>query len=369
VSYTPAVENVRPLRVLALPRYGRAGASSRYRFLQYLPGLRQAGVDVTVSRLLSDDYVEALYSRRRYGWPSILGGYLRRLRELLSGRRFDLLWIEGELFPWAPAIAERLLASAGTPYVVDYDDAIFHRYDQHASRIVRGLLARKIDVVMRRARLVVAGSDYLAQRAVAAGASRVERLPTVVDHERYLTPERVRRHGAFALGWIGSPSTQHYLETIREPLAQLTRAGVCIVVIGAHPSFRIEGVDLTLVPWTAETELQELGSLDVGMMPLIDDPWSRGKCGFKLIQYMASGLPVVASPVGENCRIVQEGVTGYLCSTPQQWVDAVLRLRQDGALRERMAMEGRRRVELEFSVQSALPRLGAWLRAAAEGKN
>ena len=139
--------------------------------------------------------------------------YLKRFARILAGRSFDLLWIEKELFPWFPAWTETALAGLGTPYVVDYDDAVFHRYNLHRSRLVRSVLGKSIDTVMRRAHSVVVGNDYLADHARSAGAGRVEYLPSVVDIDRY--SPRDKRGGQFRIGWIGSPVTAPYLELIR----------------------------------------------------------------------------------------------------------------------------------------------------------
>lgn len=152
------------MRVLLLSRYAVLGASSRVRYLQYLSYFRAQGVEVAVEPLFSDDYVRALYEGGRR-WPNVFSGYWRRLLALFHARRFDVLIIEKELFPFLPAAAERFLRASGVPYLVDYDDALFHRYDQHGNPLVRGLLGRKVDVVMRQAAVVVAGNPYLAERA------------------------------------------------------------------------------------------------------------------------------------------------------------------------------------------------------------
>ena len=161
------------LSILALTRYDRLGASSRVRFLQFLPTLASRGMKFSVQPFLGNDYIRALYGSERIRMGETLGAYLRRLRVLLSTRRYDLVWLEKEALPWLPAALELALMS-GTPYVVDFDDAWFHRYDHSPSRIVRGLLAGKIDTIMRQAAVVVVGNEYLANRARCSDARRVE---------------------------------------------------------------------------------------------------------------------------------------------------------------------------------------------------
>ncbi|HET8833280.1 MAG TPA: glycosyltransferase family 4 protein [Gemmatimonadales bacterium] len=352
------------MKVLALTRYGRLGASSRLRFYQYLPRLEQGGIAVTVAELSPDEYVARLYAGRRPPVVSIARDYLRRARWLVSLRGYDLLWIEKELFPGAPALVERLLSGLRVPYVVDFDDATFHRYDRSANPLLRHLWPRKIDAVMRGAALVVAGNQYLAERARAAGARRVELLPTVVDPARY--PVRPPPAGEpFTVGWMGTPVTQRYLAPVAPSLAAVVAAGGRVRLVGADrlpEGLPAESAELR--PWAEATEASDILAFDVGIMPLDDTEWERGKCGYKLLQYMAAGRPVVASPVGVNPEIVDPGVTGFLAATPDEWRTALARLRDDPALRIRMGEAGRRRLEAGYSLDLAEPRLRALLRSA-----
>lgn len=353
------------MRVLLLSRYGRLAASSRIRSYQYIPYLEARGVNVTVSPLLGDGYVRDLYAGRRKRVGAILEAYLRRLGHLLKSHHFDLLWIEKELLPWLPAWGEMVLEHRGIPYVVDYDDAVFHRYDLHPKSLVRSLLGRKIDAVMRRAALVVVGNDYLADRAMRAGAKRVEYLPSVVDLDRYRVAPRIQ-DGVFTVGWIGSPGTSRYLSVVRSALAQvLKNSGARLVLVGSG-KVQLEGVPVVTRPWSEATEVTDIQSFDVGVMPLPDEPWERGKSGYKLIQYMACSLPVVASPVGVNQQIIEDGVNGFLADSPAEWAHALLSLRDNPDLRTRMGRAGRLKVEAEYCLQATGPRLVSLLRRVVE---
>jgi glycosyltransferase involved in cell wall biosynthesis len=261
-----------------------------------------------------------------------------------------------------------LLTILSIPYVVDYDDAIFHRYDMHPRRLVRVLLRGKVDTVMRRAALVLVGNEYLAERARRAGAKRVEYLPTVVDVERY-GQGLSRAQGHCTIGWIGSPITAPYLALVRAALAEVCQHGnVRVIIVGA------QHVPLAEVPvetraWSEQTEVQDIQSFDVGIMPLPDAPWERGKCGYKLIQYMACSKPAVASPVGVNQHIIADGVDGFLAATPTQWVQTLRTLCEDGHLRERVGKAARRKVAREYSLHVTAPRLVSLLSSAAQGGN
>jgi glycosyltransferase involved in cell wall biosynthesis len=352
------------LRVLLLGRYGRKGASTRLRFLQFLPYLQAAGIDVTSVPLLDDEYLRVLYSGGGRSSGRLMRAYAARLAWLTRAGKFDLLWIEKELFPRLPATLERLLARLGRAYVVDYDDAVFHDYDLHPNRYFRRALSRKIDQVMRHASLVVAGNEYLAERSRHAGARDTRILPTVVDLERFPAGPAPRR-ADFSVGWIGTPMTSGYLEQVRAPLAALLACGssrIVAVGAGADP---VPGVPVEVRPWTEGGEVEAIRQFDAGIMPLPDEPWERGKCGYKLIQYMACGLPVVASAVGANVEIVQQGVNGFLARNDREWTAALQALREDPDLRQRMGRAGRRLVEERYCLQVAAPRLLGMLRHAA----
>jgi len=305
--------------------------------------------------MLATKYRSGEYDRRQ-----VMRAYWGRLLQLVGRRNFDLLWIEKEALPWIPAWLECALLH-GVPYVLDFDDAVFHNYDLHRSKWVRRFLGRRIDRLMAGARLVVGGNDYLAQRARDAGAPWVEVVPTVVDLERYeVRPHPGTQRGAPHIVWIGSPSTVGYLAALGAPLAALAQSVAFKVrVIGGV--LEMPGVDIECVPWTEDTEVAFIAECDIGIMPLPDSPWERGKCGYKLIQYMACGLPVVASPVGVNTQIVQDGVNGFLAEEGGDWEAKLGQLLGDAVLREAMGRAGRRRVEDEYCVQQVAPRLAGLL--------
>jgi glycosyltransferase involved in cell wall biosynthesis len=343
-------------RILLLSRYASVGPSSRVRFYQYLPYLRDHGVEVTVAPLLDGSYMADRYAHRPVRTGSVLRGYQRRLRAVADQRKFGLLWIEGELWPLLPAWGEIALSKLKVPTVVDYDDSIFHRYDLHRRWIVRGLLGRKIDTVMRSAGAVTVGNRYVAERARSAGARRIIPLPSVVDLDRYRAAPQ-RHDSVFTIGWIGSPTSARHLEMIAPALAALCASGRArLLLVGSGP-VRLPGVETEVVGWSEDTEVARLQEFDIGIMPLSDDPITRGKSGYKLVQYLACGLAAVASPVGANRDIIENGVSGLLAGTTSEWVSAIERLRSDEDLRLRLGAAGRKKVAAEYSLQVTAPRL------------
>ena len=345
--------------VLLLTRYGALGASSRVRQLIYVPWLEARGLSVVTQPLLPDSYLQRLYGGRgRSGWQ-VAAAYARRLAYLLGSVRPAVVWLEKEVWPFLPAWLERPLL-ARVPYVVDIDDAVFHTYDEHRSRLVKRVLGDKIDMLFKRSALVTAGSGYLARRAAAAGARWIEHVPTVVDLRDY-TQSDPRQGGQLTFGWIGSPSTQAHLGALAPVLAEIANdAHSRLVSIGTRfPGSLFERHEQQT--WRRETEAAQIAQFDIGIMPLPDEPFERGKCGYKLIQYMAAAVPVVASPVGANKDIVRHGENGFLADSPQEWRAALTALKQDDGLRRRMGAAGRLMVERQYALQVTGPRMANWL--------
>jgi len=357
------------MRLLVLSRYGRMGASSRLRTLQFLPYLNTAGITVEVAPFFDDAYLSNLYAGQRSGRRTA-GYYASRVRKLLSKHKPDAIWLEKESFPWIPFSVERAILPRGVPIVSDYDDAVFHRYDQHGNPLVRKLLGTKIGMVMAASQLVMVGNAYLAEHAVSAGAPRVEIIPTVVDIDAYSTAPKPASDGHPRIGWIGTPSTWRNYGTPMVPflrdLAVQHSARVRVVGAGLEAP---EDPYFECLPWSEELESDLIQGMNIGLMPLDDSPWSRGKCGYKLIQYMACGLPVVASPVGVNAEIVQHGVNGFLATSDAEWHEALNILLSNRDLRERMGAAGRRLVEERYSLQVYGPRVANLLRSVTKLAN
>lgn len=351
--------------VHAFTKYDREAASTRQRVLQYLPYLAAAGIDVEVRPLLDDAYVRALASGSAPSKTAIVSAYARRLRQLLTLKSGDIVWVYAELFPWMPAPFERLAFRGDKPVVYDFDDAFFQPYDDHANSAVRRALSGKLEPLIKNAALVCAGNDYLKEYADRAGASAIV-LPTVVDIDRYV-PLPARAAEPLNIGWIGSPSTWTFVRPLLPLLAELCgKHDITVTAVGAGTTAETDRFDgLTFVPWTEASEIAAVQAMDIGIMPLPDEAWARGKSGYKLIQYMACGLPVVASPVGVNSTIVEDGKTGLLATGMEQWHAMLTRLIGDPGLRAAMGRSGRERAVLHYSLQVHAPRLVEAFRAAA----
>lgn len=346
------------MKILLLPKYSRRGASSRLRALQYIPYFEQAGLEVTVKSLLNDEYLDRLYSGGRNSIFQYLKYYINRTIQLFFIFKYDVVWVEKELYPYFPGWAERALAFLKKPMIVDYDDAIFHNYDLSKFSTVRRFLGNKIDSVMRASTCVTAGNYYLAERAISAGADSVVIVPTVVDYFRYTVRSTKQTNALPVIGWMGSPSTQKYVVGVRDALVEACKKhGAQVILVGATPSIinDLPGVNVKVIEWSEDSEAELIRSMDIGIMPLDDGPWERGKCGYKLIQYMACAVPVVASAVGVNNEIVNHSNCGILVSTADEWRAALDKLLSSIDLRNTMGTAGREAVENKFSLQIQAP--------------
>ncbi len=349
--------------ILVLSKYPRMGASSRLRTLQYLPFLKSKGFDFTVKSLLDDDYLKELYGKGARSRLSIMQCYIKRFFVLFTVFKYDLIWIEKEIFPYFPAIFEKLLSVFSVKYIVDYDDAIFHNYDSSKSYLIRFFLSKKIDKVMRYSQCVIAGNDYLANRAKLAKAKRIEIIPTVIDHFRYKNRKNVIAD-KLTVGWIGSPSTQKYVVEILPALLEVNlKIPFRLLLVGASSDVgqQLLGLEVDSYSWSEKTEVDLIRTMDIGIMPLHDGPWEKGKCGYKLIQYMACGVTVVASPVGVNKAIVESSSAGIIADTESEWIAALLQSLESSDFRNKSGISGRNTVEEKYSLKSQACNMSAIL--------
>jgi glycosyltransferase involved in cell wall biosynthesis len=344
------------MKVLVLSKYGSLAASTRYRFTQFFPYLETRGIYFTVSPLLSDGYLRKKFSSGRSPLLPIICGFFRRAWAVLTARRFDCVIIHCEAFPYLPPFFEKILHVLRVPYIYDFDDAIFHQYDRSSRKIARWAYRKKIASIIGQAANVFAGNTYLADYARSFNA-QVHIIPTVVDSDRYKLKDFSKTNDVFTIGWIGSPSTAAYLRDLAPMFKRLALVlPFRLVLIGSGP-FVMEGVPIEVLPWREDTEIEELRKFDVGIMPLPDTDWARGKCGFKIIQYMACGVPAVASPVGVNRDLIENAVDGYLAQTEDEWLAALQELQKSREKRMQMGNAGHSKVRSKYSLSCIAPRL------------
>lgn len=346
------------MRVLFLTLYPDVAASSRYRVTQFVPYLERNGISCTVLSPLTASELEAFTGprrRRRPFWYHCVETF-RRVRQILDAGQYDVVFVQKAVMTAYVRSLPGLLRSRARHLVYDIDDAV-HLAPPHPLKGV-WRLAQDRDQIRRlfaSADLVLAGNAWLASEARSAGA-RVELFPTVVDTDRFVPGDQVT--DTYRIGWIGNPSTTICLEPAAEALVSLRDAAVCLV--GADPA-RLPWASRTpakleLRTWSLESEVADLQRFSVGVMPQPRQEWMRGKCALKALQYMACGIPCVASPFGAALEFIEHDRNGLLADSTEEWAEAFDRLR-DPAVRRRIGEAGRATVEARYSLRHAAPRL------------
>jgi glycosyltransferase involved in cell wall biosynthesis len=346
------------LRILFLTPYPLGKApSQRFRFEQYLDILTAHGHQYRLAPFLSDATWRILYQpglalQKGLG---ILGGFGRRLGHVLAAPAYDFVFVHREAAPLGPPVFEWLLTKVLRKRVIyDFDDAIWLANTSEANRIAAGLkFHQKVASICRWAYKNSCGNSYLATYARQYNPQAIVN-PTTIDTVHLHNQVRDQLgSGPLVIGWTGTHSTLKYLHPIVPVLAQLEAEGLEFefrVISNQPPEFDQPLRSLRFVPWQKATEIPDLLTFHVGLMPLEDDPWAKGKCAFKALQYMALGIPALVSPVGMNTEVVQDDYNGYICRTPADWHQRLRQLLLDAAHRQSLGKAARATIEQHYSV-------------------
>jgi glycosyltransferase involved in cell wall biosynthesis len=359
-------------RILFLTAYPQEDASCRFRVHQFVPYLQAAGYECTIAPFATEQLFGAL--KRRGGIATkvreMLRCSVRRLRRSLDVHEYDFIVIHREAFPFfAPLVESWVIQRArnsprSTKVVFSFDDAIYTGHEDVSAlphpRLYRWKHGRGYEEVIRACDHVIVGNRVLAEYARQLNPC-VTVIPTVVDCRKFRPKTFDNLRASVTIGWMGSKTTSPYLRMIEPALKPLSR------VHGDRIGFRFYGdpdckLDLPnfeSLPFSLDTEVEHLQQLDIGLMPLPDNSWTRGKCAFKAIQYMASGVATVASPVGVTRDLIQNNVNGFLAASEGEWFSALDRLVSDVVLRERVAREARTTVKDSYSLEVWGPRMAA----------
>jgi glycosyltransferase involved in cell wall biosynthesis len=337
--------------ILFLPISGPRGASSRYRVFQFLPWLTEAGITHAVHLP-----------------PDSPGSGIQRLVKALRERRAIAgmahesrsVFVQKRLLPVTQVDA----LAAARPLAFDFDDAIFTSPSGERSRVAQRRVEERLKHVLATAKIVIAGNRYLCDYANQF-ARRVVHLPTVIDHTRY--PAKAHAETPkIVIGWIGHSVNHPYLLDMSEILQELAKRWKIRLLVVSDRDLAIPGVQVENRRWSEATEVRDILDMDIGIMPMPDDPWSRGKCGFKAIQYMAAGIPVVCAAVGANIEIVRDRIDGFCAGSEAQWRDGLAALIADVNLRQQIGTAARARIQANYSLENAAPQLIDTLSALCE---
>ena len=339
------------MRILFFPG-SYSTPNARYRVWQFAPHLESLGHQVEVRVVLPERTWKSTLSQRSLRLAQSKLASLFRLTYAIWMTRdihqFDVVLMNRDLIPevgidWL----EPWLARRNPRLIFDFDDAIFV-----------GPRDGKLRKILPRFAWVTAGNAYLAEYARQHNAN-VSILPTVVDTGKF-RPAAERAPGPLRVGWSGSRSTlEHCLPLLEGVITRLSREEdfEFVVIAEVAPEIRWTGVKVCYIPWTAQSEVEGLQQIDIGLMPLRDEAFERGKCGLKAIQYMGVGIPALVSPVGVNREIVVDGETGFHCNTDEEWVEKIRFLLHNDEIRRQMGLAGARRIADTYSLSAILPEL------------
>lgn len=344
------------MNILILSKYERNGASSRVRTYQYIDELQTHNTNLKfkISPLFSNTYVKNLYSRKN-NFTEILKSYLRRLLIFIFiSKKYDFIYIEKEVFPFLSSVFEIILKKRGFKYIVDYDDAVFHNYDKHQLWIIRFLFSSKVSRIIKNSYKTVTGSKYLYNYATNF-SKHIELIPSTVSLEKYQNVVPQSSNQKIIIGWIGTPKTSKFLIPYLDLFNELQKnRNVEFRFIGLSTNFFNKKYNFKYVKWQEQSEAHDLNEIDIGIMPLDEDEFSKGKCAYKLIQFMALKKPVVASDVGANNYVVKHEVSGFLAANNAQWKEYLIKLIEDENLRQSLGIHGFESFKKDYSLESQL---------------
>jgi glycosyltransferase involved in cell wall biosynthesis len=353
------------MRVLALSSHPVEAASTRYRLVQFVAPLAERGITLDVRPFLDSRLFASLYRRDELPRTSLglLRSGIQRLGDVFAARNVDVLFVQREAMIFGPPLIEWLARKVGhCPLILDLDDATYISYSSPTYGRLASVLKwpGKTDRLIRWANVVTCGNRTIAEYVRSQGAEAVV-IPTVVDTNQFRPATRTNGTDPPmpVIGWIGTHSTYPYLESIFPALQDLARSHCFrLKIIGSgRDRIHVPGVSVETQAWSLEREVEDFQSFDIGLYPIVDDGWSAGKSGFKAIQYMAVGIPYVATPLGASAEIGESGVTHLAATSRDEWCEALSSLIRDGELRRRMADAGRQHALRHYHLSAQVDRI------------
>lgn len=358
------------MRILFIVPYPSEGASNRYRVEQYLKFLSGERIAYDIRPFVSKEFYRILYTKKRNSKKIIyfLNSFFKRIIDIFNLYKYDVVFIHREMCPFGPPIFEWLIHILRKPIIFDFDDAIFLKNFNPANSLFQFLkFPSKVKKIIRMSSAVIVSNRFLEEFARKFNNS-IYIIPTPIDTEKFNVTQKNSKE--LIIGWIGSPTTVPYLRIIFNVIQKLSQKYDFILkIVGAEEQTFIPGVKIENYEWKLEREIQDFQSINIGVYPLSDTLWAKGKAAFKAIQYMAVGTPVVASRVGMTKELIKDGINGFLAGSEEEWISKVSKLIEDVALRENMGLAGRKTVEEKYSVKVNAPKFLAILRKVYEQRN
>lgn len=346
------------MKILFIVPYSSEGASSRYRVEQYLPYLRREGIGYDIRPFAFEKFYKILYVKGKYFIKIFyfVIALLNRIFDIVRLYRYDVVFIHREACPIGPPVFEWLVYKFKKQIIFDFDDAIFLQNYNPINSIYKILkLPSKTNSIIKMAQTVIVANKFLEEYAFRFNKN-VYVIATPIDTDKFNISKR-NNSGRLTIGWIGSPTTAVYLKIIYGAMQSLGRKYDFIFkIVGADQNIYIPGVVVENQEWQIDREISDFQSIDIGIYPLPDTLWAKGKAGFKAIQYMACGIPVIASPVGITKEIICDGTNGFLAQDENDWISKMSRLIENSDLRINIGLEGRKTVEEKFALRINSPK-------------
>ena len=345
--------------------------SQRFRIEQWEPFLKEQGITIDYFSFTDDNLRRILYKEGHLAGKAkeMAKASLRRLNHIFKASDYDAVFLHRAASMVGPAWMEKFLKWRDIPIIYDFDDSIFLTDTSKANkRFGWAKFSGKTADICRMSTNITVGNGFLADYARQYN-DRVTVVPTSIDTDKYQPLERKKTVGKVKVGWTGSSTSQYHLELFEPVLEKLLkeRDVEIRVISNRKPAFEV--VPWEWREWSSEREVLEVSEIDIGIMPTPDDDWARGKCALKALQYMALGIPAVCSDVGANREVVKHGVNGFLCKTPEDWVESLKKLIDDEDLRHRLGDEARRTVVERYSMEKCAQNFAQVVFQAVENKN
>ena len=345
------------MKVIFIVPYPTEGASTRYRVEQFIPYLRQNGVECTVKPFVSPKFYKILY-KKSYCIKKLFYFFIcsaKRFVDIFRALRYDVIFIHLETFPFGPPAIEYFWAILGKKIIFDLDDAIYMKSASFANQYFKFLKCpSKIPQIIKLSKHIITCNAYLKKYAQQFKERRkIDIIHTAIDTEKFAPKDNKVDNKKLVIGWIGSYTTSIYLNQLRSVLQKLAKKyDFLLRVVGAGRNIEIPGVKIENIEWSLEKDVENFHRIDIGIYPLIESEWIKGKTGFKTIQYMSVGAPCVVSNLGSNKEIVQNGTNGFLALTDEEWINKLSLLIENLELRKKIGLAGRKTVEEKFSINA-----------------
>mgnify|MGYP001289698758 CR=1 FL=1 len=340
---------------IAAHRPGRS-PSQRFRFEQYFSYLNKNGFFCELSYLLSEKDDILFYKSGSFLSKAFIlaKGILIRFYDVFRAFSFDIVFIQREAHFFGTSFFEQLFRYTGAKIVFDFDDAIWHFDISEGNKRFSFLKnPSKTASIIRKSHMVFAGNEYLRNYALGFN-NRVLIVPTTIDTVNYKCLDVNKGSKPICIGWSGSLTTiVHFRFAISflKKIQEIYNEKVCFKVIG-YANYEVEGLNLESIGWSKDSEVEDLSTIDIGIMPLPKDEWAKGKCGLKGLQYMALGIPTIMSPVGVNSTIIEHGKNGFLASSEEDWVSLLCLLIENVSIRRKLGQSARKTVEVKYSIEA-----------------